>query len=178
MSIKHVAVSTCYGCCCCVCAVVLFSFVRCISTFKVQFPPSSCGCVCVLMWLLVKFAAAFNTHQTHHSHTHMHTHSTQRELPLPLPLRLHANLLLVTSKPTGQMAQLDSRTAGQLAATFISIAITIAAAFSLLGSVPLPFPFPASALLQYPSWQPSVPVPFVPAFGEANETSWMQNNDF
>lgn len=103
--------------------------------------------VCVLMWLLVKFAAAFNTHQTHHSHTHMHTHSAQRELPLPL--RLHANLLLVTSKPTGQMAQLDSRTAGQLAATFISIAITIAAAFSLLGSVPLPFP--ASALLQYPS---------------------------
>lgn len=67
-----------------------------------------------------------------------HTHSTQRELPLPL--RLHANLLLVTNKPTGQMAQPDSRTTGHLAATFISIAITIAAAFSLLGSVPIPFP--------------------------------------
>lgn len=87
--------------------VQLFCLVLCVVYRHSKFnsrPPLVGVCVCV--WLLVKFAAAFNTHQTHHSHTHMHTHSAQRELPLPL--RLHANLLLVTSKPTGPTGQQDS----------------------------------------------------------------------
>lgn len=129
--------------------VQLFCLVLCVVYRHSKFnsrPPLVGVCVCVDVAACKICSCLQHTPNTPQPHTHAHTHSAQRELPLPL--RLHANLLLVTSKPTGQMAQLDSRTAGQLAATFISIAITIAAAFSLLGSVP--FPFPASALLQFP----------------------------
>lgn len=107
--IKHFVICTCYCCCCCcVCAVVLFSFVRCISTFKVQFAPFSCGCVRVCVSVVACKICSCLQHTPNTPQPNTHTHSAQRELPLPL--RLHANLLLVTNKPT--LAKWPSWTAG------------------------------------------------------------------